>query len=173
MLSKRGFSLLELFIVMMIIGILTVTVFPTYTNIINQGSSKAALNNLVAIYNAQFNYFSNNNSYCTSTSPTNTTACPADAFCADSLPSIKCNLSVNILQNKNNLLNDGSFTYKCVTLGTLYKCKATSIPGGSGVTLTVTSNPIVLRGALTCPTGTEAACNPICTEPLGKNYCPS
>jgi prepilin-type N-terminal cleavage/methylation domain-containing protein len=147
--NSKGFTLIELIIVMVIVGVLTAIALPNYFTFINQGASNNALNNLQAIYNGQQSYYNTKNAYCL-----NTSAAPCD-----SLADIITNLPLNI--------TDSNFTYICVTDLSGFKCTAAS----PLVTLTLINNPLILVGAAGCGNSSGASCNPICA-PAGNN-CPT
>jgi prepilin-type N-terminal cleavage/methylation domain-containing protein len=157
--DKKGFTLIEIIAVMVIIGIMTAIAFPTYVTMLNQGAAKSAQNNLIAIYNGQKTYYLSNGNYYNSGS-------------ANDLTNINAALILNI--------TDTNFTYTCATAaGPKYTCTATNISDGNLV-LTVTSgtpaapNPIVLSGGTTCAssTGANPGCNPSCTTDVNA-YCPT
>jgi prepilin-type N-terminal cleavage/methylation domain-containing protein len=164
--NKKGLTLMEIIIVMIIVGILATIAIPTYSNYIQQGTANAAQNNLITIYNAEkAYYFSYSGAYCTSdaTSPV-TSACQSQypgSLCGDTLAHINCNLGLNITDNNNN--------YRCAKAGG-FTCTANPITGP--VTLSVTNSQIYLPGATSCPTGAEASpgCNPSCT-PAANSIC--
>jgi prepilin-type N-terminal cleavage/methylation domain-containing protein len=152
--NKKGFSLMEIVVVVLIIGILAWIAIPNWVNFMNQGAANAAEHNLITIYNAQKNYYFNNKNYCIDT--TNPNPC-------DNLNDINSNLTLTIT-DPGNSNNDGYFTYKCTNTSG-YLCTAKSI-SSNGPTLTLTlTTPIVLPG------GTPTL-NPSCTPGSG-NYCPT
>ena len=65
MTGKRGFSLIEILVVIVIIGVLTAITLPFYFTYIVQGEAKTANNNLLTIYGAQNNHYLSDKSYCT------------------------------------------------------------------------------------------------------------
>ncbi len=161
--DKKGFTLMEIIVVLIIIGILTIIALPNYTAMIIQGAAKSAQNNLVTIYNAQKNYYFGpvgNSTYCTVT--------------CNSLANINANLVLNI--------SDNNFTYTCTNPnndgGLTYSCKAQS-NSDPNLSLTLiggpTNNPpqIILPGGVNCASGGPAPCNPVCTDVPNPSYCPS
>lgn len=141
--DKKGFTLMEIIVVMVIIGILAAISVPIYTTIVVQGSAKAAQNNLITIYNAQKNYYFSNGAYCTS----------ANGVC-NSLNSINTTLALNLIDN--------NFTYTCNNAAG-FICTATN-NSDSRLVLTLSNNPIVLPG------GTPPL-NPSCATDI-STYCP-
>ena len=154
--GKKGFTLIELVVVMVIIGIIVAFIVPNYSAMMQQGAAKAAQDNLITIYNAQKSYyFSNNGSYCT-------VSCASLNVGANSIDNI---LGLNI--------TDNNFTYACTPHPSNFQCTATNI-GDPNLKLTLTYNPIVLPGGLTCAssTGANPGCNPSCVSDHSA-YCPS
>ncbi len=144
--DKKGFNLIELIIVMVVIGILIAVAIPSYTTMVMQGAANAAIKNLTSIYSAEKSYYFTNGGYCTANC--NTTA--------------NINLSTNLALN----INDNNFGYTCTAAGSSYTCTATN-NSNSNFTLTLTGPPaqIVLPGG----SGTR---NPSCTSNISA-YCPS
>ncbi|MEI7998026.1 MAG: prepilin-type N-terminal cleavage/methylation domain-containing protein, partial [Candidatus Omnitrophota bacterium] len=63
--NKKGFTLLEIIVVSLIVGVLVLIAIPNFTNMLNRSYARQALTNLLAIYSAQQSYYMNNNSaYC-------------------------------------------------------------------------------------------------------------
>lgn len=62
MANRKGLTLIEITVVLIVIGVLTAVSVPYYTAYTQQGAASAALNNLTTIYGAQNNYYMNNNS---------------------------------------------------------------------------------------------------------------
>ena len=152
MLNRQGFTLMEIIIVLVIIGVCVAMVSPSFTGPSEQALALTAQNNLLAIYSAQQNYNnSNGNGYnnnanacpytpaagtgcwCLSNEP-GSAACQQtttpDTNCADSIATINCNLSLNIQDN-------GSYSYSCT--GTTCTATRTNVAGSPYFTLTLTS----------------------------------
>jgi prepilin-type N-terminal cleavage/methylation domain-containing protein len=176
--NNKGFTLIEILVVLIILGILVAVALPNYQSMVMQGAANAAQKNLIAIYNAEKAYYFTNTGYCTATSAGNA-ACTTSSNCADILSAINCNLGDLTTTPITNLnITDNNFTYSCTTAaGPSYTCTAVNNLHAT-FTLTVTgpipttpgSNPIVLPGGPGCP---GAGCNPTCTYATNPAYCPS
>ena len=143
MADRKGFTLIEITVALVVIGVLTAISVPYYTAYTQQGAATAALNNLTTIYGAQNNYYmgAGNGNYCT-------------ASC-NSLTAINNTLSLSLV--------DPSFQYTCSASAaqnpqrsTGFTCKATD----NYFTLTITDaqlapnnvNPkCVASGLTSCP----------------------
>ncbi len=162
--DSKGFTLIEIIVVTVILGILAAVALPNYTTMITQQAARAAKNNLITIYNAQWNYYFTNGFYCKDT------AIPphiCDTL-TGSATSINTNLSLNIIDN--------NFTYQCKQGGGSangFQCQATNI-SDNDLILTLTNNPIVLPGGTGCtgPTTWGTPCNPSCSTDVTA-YCPN
>lgn len=64
--QKKGFTLIEIVVVLIIIGILAVIAVPNYTTMLEQGMAQSAANNLMIIANAEKVYYFANGTYCSS-----------------------------------------------------------------------------------------------------------
>jgi len=120
MCNKKGFTLIEIIVVLVIIALLAAVAIPNYTSMMVQGATKAAQNNLVSIYNAQQNYYFTNGSYCI-------------AGC-DNLADLNrpTNLNLNI--------TDNNFRYSCgLLVGAGFQCTAQNFSQDTKLSLTVTS----------------------------------
>lgn len=89
--GKQGFSLIEVIIAVVILGILTAIAVPSFYAYIQQGAAQNAQNNLETIYNLQKNYYLNNGKYCINS--------------CDNLADINANLSLS--------LSDNYYIYTC------------------------------------------------------------
>jgi|GEM_PF-2334196 prepilin-type N-terminal cleavage/methylation domain-containing protein len=151
--NKKGFTLIEILVVLIIVGFLAIIAIPSYNGMINQGASSAAQNNLISIFNAQKNYYLNptgNGSYCTGA----------------------CNSTTNINNVLSLNITDNNFTYACAADPTGFKCTATGAAAGITLTLKNLATGIVLLGGTGCTTTTGGTCNPSCA-PTSSPNCPS
>jgi len=98
--NKKGFTLIEITVVIVIIGILAAIAIPNYITFVGQGMTQNAENNLQAISNAQKIYYLNHGKYCAVQM-----AQPIDMVPCSSLSLINTALSLNI--------NDNNFYYIC------------------------------------------------------------
>jgi prepilin-type N-terminal cleavage/methylation domain-containing protein len=146
MADKKGFTLLELIIVMVIIGVLVRIAVLNYNIMMIQGAAKAAQNNLISIYNAQKSYYFNNGSYCTS---------------CNSLTSINTTLILNI--------TDNNFTYACSNVSG-FTCTAKDILDPNLI-LTITGGTANNPTGIVLPGG-SGTLNPSCVSDHSI-YCPT
>lgn len=147
--NKKGFTLVEILVVLVITGILTAIALPGYLNFVQQGAATAAQHNLISIYNAQKNNYFTTGNYCTTT----------------------CNTLANINTNLSLTITDANFTYACSTDSSGFKCIATNI-SDTNLHLTLSNNPLVLPGGAGCGTISGSACNPVCSTDK-STYCPN
>jgi prepilin-type N-terminal cleavage/methylation domain-containing protein len=146
MLRRQGFTLIEIIVVLMIIGIIIAFATLNFGGANEQAMALNAKNNLLAIYSAEQNYHNQSTpvSYCT----TATVPTPCD-----SLKDINIVLSLNIV-------DDGTYTYSCA--GTT--CTATR-------NSTVTTGSMVLT--LNVPTAIPGNGNPTCTLASTNAFIPA
>ena len=163
--DHKGFSLMELVVVMVIIGILAVIAIPNYYTSMEQGMATAAKNNLVNIYNAQKSYYYTNGNYCITTGNS--------SDCGYSIGSLNTNLaSINQSTRSLNII-DSNFNYQCVAAGSGFSCTATNTKD-TNFKITLTGNsPIVLIGGSGCTPGSMSSCNPSCSDTDNSAYCPN
>ncbi|MBF0503744.1 MAG: prepilin-type N-terminal cleavage/methylation domain-containing protein [Candidatus Omnitrophica bacterium] len=139
MAAQKGFTLIEILVAAIIVGVLAAIAIPFLTNYAEQTKAQAAKNNLLAIAAAQSKFYEDYNSYCISTgaNPTGLTA-----LCADNKNDINTNLHVSI-----SPVND-PFTYVCTTAAAPFLCTATD----NGVTLTTSGSVVTCTsGGNGCP----------------------
>jgi len=141
--NKKGFTLMEIIVALVILGILSAISVPFYTTMIMQGSAKAAQNNLITIYNGQKNYYYDHDAHCIAT--------------CNSLANINTNLSLNI--------TDNNFNYACAANASGFACTATNKTLNT-FTLTVNNTALVLPGG-------ASPLNPSCTYAANPSYCPT
>jgi prepilin-type N-terminal cleavage/methylation domain-containing protein len=114
----RGFTLTELIIVVVVLGIMAGFAIPNYTKSIDRSYHKDGTVNLTAIYAAEQIYYNNNNgSYW-----------PASG--SGDVSAINSNLGLGILSN--------NLTYSCSGSGGAFSCTATRTTGPGTMTLSVT-----------------------------------
>jgi len=106
MTDRKGFTLIEIIVTLVIIGVLTAIAVNCYTVSIQQAAANAAQNNLITIYGAQRNYYFTNGSYCTA------------AGSCDTLANLNTNLKLNI--------TDSNYTYACCTDASGFLCQASN-----------------------------------------------
>lgn len=141
--NETGFTLIEIIVTLIILGIVTAMILPSYTASILRGESQNAQNNLIAIYGAQNTYYLSNGNYCI-------------AGC-DSLPDIILPANLNLS------LTDPYFQYQCAATPSLNPQRTTGFTctaKTANATLTLTDAPL------------SSGANPICA-PAGSSYCPS
>jgi prepilin-type N-terminal cleavage/methylation domain-containing protein len=160
MANQKAFTLMELIVAVIILGVLTTFSIPMYLNFVQQGQTQAAQNNLLFIYGAENNYYFNNTHYCLSSDPNPT--------CGDNLADINANLGLNI--------SDNVFTYQCTTAAApyAYVCTATNpstlqtIAKSGGLTSAGGGGGNVCAGVV-CPAG--RTCCPGYAIDGGPTYC--
>ena len=163
--DRKGFTLIEIIAVAVILGILATVAAINYTPIMTQQAAQAAQNNLVTIYQAEKSFYLQNGYYC-STSSQNTT-------CADNLSDLNTGLLLNIADNQFNYACSDPNSGTDGNNGSSFTCTATNIQY-SNLTLTLTNNPIVLPGGTGCTASPWASpCNPSCSSTNNPSYCPS
>jgi prepilin-type N-terminal cleavage/methylation domain-containing protein len=105
--AKRGFTLVEVVVVIIIAAIIAGFAIPSFMTNMNQAIANAAAYNLSVIYSAELTYHANNGQYCldnTGASPACQASTGGDSHCADTLAAINCNLGLNITDSNNSYI---------------------------------------------------------------------
>ena len=134
MLKAKGFTLIELIVVIVILGVLSSLAIPTYLSFIQNGESQAAQNNLVVLYAAEKAYYLNHGTYCINSGDSK--------YCGNNSNDLNYNLKSNIV--------DSTYTYSCSSGSTSYGplcCTATN-----AALQVISATPAMLGG-----------CTPTCT----------
>jgi type II secretory pathway pseudopilin PulG len=123
---SKAFSLVEIIVILVILGIVTAIAIPNLVNSIEQTKAQQAKNNLLAISAAQEKYFEDYGYYCTGPS------CGSNPI---------ANLSLSAVTGD-------PFSYACSNASSPYQCSATD----GTVTLTTTGSGVNCTiGGSRCP----------------------
>ena len=90
----KAYTLIEITLVMLILGILTALTLPNFYKLIEQGAARAAEQNVLTIYLAQKQYYFKHGYYCGTSFLS-----PSALDCAASLNNLNSNLSLNMVDN--------------------------------------------------------------------------
>jgi len=139
---KRGFTMIEIILVMIVVGVLAAVAIPSYQSSIWVANMQAGENNLRAIAAAEQKYYEDHGQYYISpTGPSNDTG-------------ISTNLSLSMGAESSGL------NYLCITAGNAYGCTASSSatpPAGqpNKIQMDYNGNLTCLTNAvtMTCPQG--------------------
>jgi prepilin-type N-terminal cleavage/methylation domain-containing protein len=126
---EKGFSLVELMVVITIVAIVTTFAVPSYAKYTERSRSRGAEANLMVIHNMEKRYKLDNGTFfeCQS-SPCPGFACPATAGC-----------SINVINTGLGLfIKDPYFTYKIAINGAGYIATATRLATGTCANKTMT-----------------------------------
>lgn len=136
---SSAFTLVEVMIVIIIMGVMAGLAIPQYTRSVTISKERRALNNLYLIHNANITYQRHNGNYW-----------PPSG--SEDLAAINTNLAINILA-------DGD-TYTCIFVASSYQCTAQF--DNNAYTLRLISSPIAEGVNPCCSAGTcplTAACS--------------
>jgi general secretion pathway protein G len=128
MAARKGFTLIEILIVLIIVGIVVAIAVPNFIASVEQTKAQTAQNNLMAIAAGQSKYYEDHGNYCTPT-----------YSCGNTQSSLYASLSLSMTANDQ-------FIYSCSSLGSSYSCTAQDISD----TLTLTPNPASGHSPVTC-----------------------
>lgn len=119
---NKGFTLIELVIVLAILGLLAAIGVSKYNGYVDNSRVNLAKNNLRSIYLQQQEYYQKNNAYYRS-----------GTSCSDSASLINTNLF-----NGSTIIVNNKFTY-CITQTTVddFSAQAVEVSGGLGRTFTI------------------------------------
>jgi type II secretory pathway pseudopilin PulG len=127
---SKAFSLIEIIVILVILGIVTAIVIPNLVNSIEQTKAQQAKNNLLAISAAQEKYFEDYGYYCSNQAPN---------------PSCGSNPIANL---SLSAVTGDPFSYSCSNTSLPYQCNATD----GTVTLTTTGSGVNCTvGGSRCP----------------------
>ncbi len=146
MANKKGFTLIELIIVLVIIGIVVAVALPSIMTSIEQTKAQTAQNNLLTIAAAESKYYEDNSSvYCTNSG--------SSPNCGGSSQSLYSALGLSMTPNDN-------FTYLCWVSGTSYICTASDTTSGGSDTLKLNPTAQLPNHVVSCIS-------------VGTNLCPA
>lgn len=132
-LKNRGFTLIEIIMVVVLLGMMSVFIVPNYTKSVSKAYEKSGSDNLLIVYAGQNIYKNTNSVY---------------IACGD-VNAINVNLSLGIIGN--------GFNYSCTTSDpTVFNCQAARVDGSFTVQIT-NDNSVVCCAAGACPSA--AACS--------------
>ncbi len=132
---SKAFTLIELMMVVVIIGMMAVFAIPNYAKSIKGSYGKTGQNNLLIIYAAQSIKNNSGAGFQSGTVDTSTTT-------------LNTNLNLGIIPN--------GFTYTCAVAGSYYKCTAARTD--ASFTLMITGDEaLVCCAAGSCPSSFSAA----------------
>ncbi len=111
MAGRKAFTLIEIIVVLVIVGVAIRFAIPKFIASMEQTMAQTAKNNLLAIAAAQQKYFEDYGVYCTITTGN-------VANCGNTRNNLNANLHVSMFSND-------PFTYSCAVSGSYYSCTAT------------------------------------------------
>jgi type IV pilus assembly protein PilE len=145
---QRGFTLVELMVVVAIVGILASIALPSYRQYIVRGSRVAAQAELLQLANVQEKIFLNSNSY---------------AFGSTGVTAAYTGTNSGGLGRTSGQTNDGRYNFSLVTLSTSSDCNSSSVATTSGTQVyTLMATPV--------STSSQASDGNICVSENGRRY---
>lgn len=142
-----AFTMLEIIVVMVILGILAAIAVPNMNNAIARAQVQDAKNNLLAIYAGQQNLFAR-----------------SGAYLRNAATNVNTGLSIAVASNNINYVCDAD----PAAPADLNRFRCTATRTGGGFVMQVTNGPVVLSNDSPYPNCTTTA-NPCCTV---ANPCP-
>jgi len=155
MITRRGFTLIEMVVVLIIVGVLTALILPNFITVIEQTKAQGAKNNLLAIASAEEKFSEDHSGvYCINSGAT--------PNCGTTSPSLISDLGLTFSSTD-------PFTYSCSIPNPTpppYTCTATDPTLQLTLTVTVT-NGSAMGATVSCCTFSGVTCN------AGGSACPS
>lgn len=147
----KAFTLVEILVTAVILGLVAFMVIPNFTTAINRSYAQDAMHNLIAIYAAQQYYYQNNNSvYCTSS----------------------CNTYLNINTNLNlSIAPTGGVSYNCNPAAGTCASTPCCVATNTNFTMQVVLGNAINTGSVSAPQYCSGTLNPCCTG-SGSGNCP-
>jgi len=106
---KKGFTLIEIIVVLVIIAILAAVAMPSYQAMINKGIAKAADNNLITLIYAEQVYYYDHGEYCYDETSAQPACASISLYCGTNLAALNCNLHLNVIDNNNAYMCLGAY----------------------------------------------------------------
>jgi len=119
--KNSGFSLIELMIVIVIIGIIAAIAYPSYQNSITKTRRADGQAALLDIMNAQERYFTENNTYTTTLSDINKSASSEEGYYSIAASACGSGISACVLLTatpQGSQASDGDLTYNSLGVKT-------------------------------------------------------
>jgi type IV pilus assembly protein PilE len=154
--TQRAFTMIEIIVSLIILGILATIALPNYQRSMRRSQARDAANNLLAIQAAQTVYKEIHGNYCT-------TDCPALSVSNNDL---NTELEINIIRS------GGVISYDCSNTVGVNTCRAV-LPGIINLDLKLDEAINQSKGVVYCePTALQPRPNPCCQGGMAGKACP-
>ena len=142
--NSKGFTLLEILIVIVILAVLAGLAIPIYTAAVEKSRAQEALQSLEAIRGGMLRYFASNNSYAGATIRANAVAAANTDIDVD---------ANNLLGAQNQLFNYtlgglGAATFTVTATRIAGRPAGAAVPAGGPHTITIAQDGTVVRSAI-------------------------